>query len=261
MKHYLSLFSIIIFLSGCASSSKPSDNMVQIKSTATVSATPSSDTALIKAVQGLTSKNRNVIVNSFSYIVTHADETSSVFMFLAAGRAFKLQYIEDAGFLFYAGQMRSNIDLQRFPPTGKGGNSPNVALDAIKQTLGSVINPMVFRLPDVYSKIIDRLELWEPVTKQNYDPGWKHKGRNDKYNEHKVIKNIKSEYLNHARGISKLLHTPEYFEAFKVVQDYNFGEGEFRKDIDNKNAKEKAEATLQDIEEKLNIHGFYFISK
>jgi hypothetical protein len=52
-------------------------------------------------------------------------------MYVATARSLDLGRLEDAGFLYYAAQLRARFDLKRFPPVDKGGDSPGVALAAV----------------------------------------------------------------------------------------------------------------------------------
>ena len=68
--------------------------------------------------------------------IENSEHYDSVSLFMAAGKAFKEGRIEDAGFLFYAGQFRAAVDMEVFDPVGVGGNSPAALLGSLTATLG-----------------------------------------------------------------------------------------------------------------------------
>ena len=218
---------------------------------------------LEQAAGGLNGKNKEEVVAAVAYIAKHADEVPPIVMFLASARAMALGDIETSGFLFYAAQIRAKFDLQRFPPVGEGGNSPGVAIGAIKYQVGAVVNPRVFRAPEIYSKILDRLDTLDAKTGDTYDPGWEYKP-SAQYEEKghtwekELLKTIKSDYLMSARGLSRLLNTPEYFTAFKIVQDFNFGSADNREDTDNKSTYDEAINTMTRIETEMKIKGMFY---
>src|SRR5258708_18495485 len=82
---------------------------------------------------------------AFEFVLAHPGATSSVYLLLAASRGLELGHLEDAGFLFYAAQLRSRFDLKVFPPVGTGGDSPGVALAALNQEIGTAVNPALMR--------------------------------------------------------------------------------------------------------------------
>jgi len=226
-------------------------------------AAPTISPELEKVFTNLQSNDRRSVEDAASYVVQHADTVPSFLLLLASAKAIALNDFENAGFLFYSGQIRAQFDLQRFPPTVKGGDSPTTALGTLKKQIGEVVNPRVFRQPQVYSRIIHRLEQWMIATKADYNPGWEYHdqsvGGNDLQSwEKETFNKIKSEHLVFARGFSKLLNMPEYFAAFKTVQDYDMASKSFRDVPANKRAMQDAENIMKHIEKKRKINGMYF---
>jgi len=226
-------------------------------------AAPSINPEMEKIFKALQSKDRDTVAASVASVVQRADEVPSFLLFLASAKAIALNDIENAGFLFYTAQIRSQFDLQRFPPFTKGGESPATTLGALKDQIGAVVKPRVFRQPSVYSRIVQRLEQWVAVTKSDYSPGWEYQdegvgGKDIKGWEKEAFRKFKSDHLVFARGFAKLLNMQEYFDAFKSVQQYNSATQAYREIPKNKATMKNAENTMKKIEKRLKINGMYF---
>ncbi|MCW8857659.1 MAG: hypothetical protein OQJ95_09875 [Kangiella sp.] len=237
------IFLLVLFLS--------------ILSTSFSTAKPELPEKLVMAIEGLNG-NRPTIEASIKTIQSHLNQTPSFHMFLTSARALAVGDFENAAFLFYAAQIRAKYDLQRFPPLSSGGSSPKLALGAVKQQIGSEINPKIFRQPELYAKVVKRIENWDSETVENYSPGWKYKNALDKTEQKKALEETRSGYLNFAKGFSKLLNNKEYYLSFKTVQDFNFGGSGKWDEPDEINKKKQAEKKMESIERKLNINGMYY---
>lgn len=151
-------------------------------------------------------------------VIQEPEWANSFLYFLASNYAISLDRVEDAGFLFFAGQARGAIELYMHPAPPGGAGS---ALGALRHTIGSVVNPAIMQ-PRVYSNIVSRFDTWEVIPHPNYDFPW------DKTNNQKSAKElahkgseIKSSMLTHMKPMADLLGIPEYYKAFKTIQDYN----------------------------------------
>ncbi len=69
---------------------------------------------------------------------------------------------EDAGFLFFAGQIRFEIDKQVFPPIGTGGDSPATLQSALSMSVGTRVGPVVKNDARVQAKVAQLLGQWKP---------------------------------------------------------------------------------------------------
>lgn len=102
-------------------------------------------------------------------VLENSTQADPATMYIASLNANSLGQLENAGFLFYAAQMRAVFDMKRF----KGGNMPGgvgAAFGALRNQIGEVINPAIVRDPKVYAKIVERLENWDMTTPKNYNP-------------------------------------------------------------------------------------------
>jgi len=176
----------------------------------------------------------------------------SATMFFVANTFLKLKDLETASFLFYAAQIRAAADLKLYVPIGKGGNSPGIALGAVKYQLGSVINPTIVKYPQAYANVVKRLDNWIPVYDTDYDPGWEYDGQPRIESAQEDIKLIKDKRLEPMRGISLLLNNKDYFEAFLIVQKQNKA---LPQDV-NETEKNSATEIMKNIEDELGIDGF-----
>src|SRR5262245_29017385 len=82
-----------------------------------------------------------------------AERRNSFELFTAASAALAAGRIEDAGFLFFAAQARFEIDMQVFPPTQSGADSPKVLKSALSATIGQAIQPALATKPVAYANI------------------------------------------------------------------------------------------------------------
>ena len=190
-----------------------------------------------------------------AYIVQHAQEAPAPHLFIASASAVSSDKLEDAAFLFYIAQMRARYDLSRFPPKGSGGNSPGVALAAMSQQIGAVVNPSVMREPKTFSKVIARVNAWQPQTPAKYSPGWEYATTNPDAGK-KMLDTQRAAFNKQFGALATLLNDPQYFAAFKVVQQYNLDGSP--SDDERIKAKSAAEATMTAIEKKKDIEGLYY---
>jgi hypothetical protein len=113
------------------------------------------------------------------------------------------------------------------------------------------------REPATYAKVVERLKNWTPATPKGYDPGWEYTAAKES-DAKKEFSNYQAVYLEHFEGMSALLNDPEYFAAFKVLQDFNFSPYEEQQKPKRIKARDAAEAKLRAIEEKRRIEGLFY---
>lgn len=190
------------------------------------------------------------------YILANAQDAPALQLFLASAIAMSVERLEDAAFLFYAAQMRMRYDLVRFPASAQGGDGPGVALGAISYQLGAEINPAVMRTPASFSKVVERVKAWEPAALPGYNPGWEH-GAQHEADAKRQLAEHRTAFVKQFGGLSTLLNDPEYFAAFKVVQDFNFAPYEEQQLANRATEKKAAEEKMLAIEKKRGIEGLY----
>ncbi len=180
-------------------------------------------------------------------VLENSAQADAATMFIASLNANSLGQLEDAGFLFYAAQMRAVFDMKRF----KGGNTPGgvgAAFGALRNQIGEVINPAIVRNPKVYAKIVERLENWDMTTPKDYKPGWDTQGQVPGVEKAAVVREIKEGPLKGMRPMAKLLQDPEYFAAFHTYQDFNLATYKEQQEPDRIAQKNAAEETILRIE-------------
>jgi TonB family protein len=182
---------------------------------------------------------------------------ASVELFLASAVAYQLGRIEDAGFLLYAAQLRARLDLGRFPPKDQGGDSPEVLIGTLSMQIGQAVNPALMRSPDAFEQVVARLRAWDAAGPAGYDPGWEHGPAKSPAQVSALLAELKRETLEPAENMVRLLRTPEYFEAFKTLQDFNLDASGQPPAPEKLAAARRAEQTMAAIEKRLNIPGLY----
>ena len=203
-------------------------------------------------------KSKDEAAKASDFILANAERAPSANLFVSAAIMLDRERVEDAAFLFYAAQLRRRLDISRFPPSETGGNSPEVLLGALSQQIGGAVNPAAMRHPKELGAALDRIAAWTPATPKGYDPGWKYAERAPDAAVQSAFEANRKEFLDHFRPLATLLNKPEYFAAFKIVQDYNFGTFEEMQKPARIKAKEEAERRMLAIEKELGIEGLYY---
>jgi hypothetical protein len=221
-------------------------------STATAKAQSRSEEALFW--QLTTNEVPSVSTSALNRVLKTPENFTAVILYAAGGLAFREKRLEDAGFLFYVAQLRRRYDNALFPPRGTGGNSPMLALGAMNQELGAVINPAMMAEPKVYAKALDRVKSWKPNVLPNYDPGWEYSKKGSQKQVEEAFAETRKDFMEHMNGLCTLLLDDAYFRAFKTAQDYNL---KMNNDT-NRPSKEMNDAaihTMQRIEKEKGIEG------
>jgi len=211
------------------------------------------DRAMVQ-LQGTPAEQKTAV----DHVLTHATAAPAPLMYLAAARSLDLGRLGDAGFLYYAAQLRARFDLKRFPPVDKGGDSPAVALSALSYQVGSAVNPAVMREPVVFKTVIEKVRAWDVTPPPGYDPGWTYATPSPPADARALAASVKADYLRPAEGLVTLLNTPEYFTAWKTVQDANFAPFDGKPHPERAAARETAEKRLREIEQRLGIEGLFY---
>ncbi len=103
-----------------------------------------------------------------------AENTDAAALLVAAGGAVNAGETEDAGFYFFAAQLRYQIDKKVYPPVGKGGDSPGTLITGLSFAAGQPIVTALESDPAAYERAIARLLRWSPQFGEDYDPGWEY---------------------------------------------------------------------------------------
>jgi TonB family protein len=173
--------------------------------------------------------SRDQLSQSIDAIVTDSSLVSPAYLFIAARTAVTLNRVEDAAFLFYAGQLRAAFDFDRYDVDRQpNGNNAATYLGFLRETIGTSVNPAIMREPARFTAALNRLDRWELVpSRQAFYP---------EFESAKGFKTapgtwaasaaaIKDQFMTRfGRRQARLLNDPEYFAAFRFVQGMNLGE-------------------------------------
>ena len=143
-------------------------------------------------------------------------------LFLASSTALRLARVEDAGFFFYAAQVRAAFDFERFDVASRAdGDNAATYLGFLRHTIGEQVNPAIMREPAKFATVVTRLERWEVVPSPSaYYPEFdKAAIKLPRARWAASAAALKEKFLTtFARRTLILLNDREYFEALLAVQ-------------------------------------------
>jgi hypothetical protein len=175
-------------------------------------------------------------------ILKRSDRTNAAFLYMASGVALREKRLEDAGFLYFAAEIRSRFDMAAFAAKGTGGNSPGALLAALHQTVGGTISPAVTAEPKIFARVLRRVKTWNPKIPEGYFPGWEFTAAKTEKEAREAIRDGRNTFERDQNNLCTLLQDDLYFAAFKTVQAYNLRRGTERP------SKESYDAAVQTIE-------------
>lgn len=158
--------------------------------------------------------------------VQDSSKLNPIELYLAANTAFRLNMLSDAGFLFYAAQIRKAFDTKRFNLAPANGNNVITYLAFLNQTIGQNINPALMSSPSDFGKAIDKISAWNPAPESNANYPKKEFGiAVIPAKDWQTLGNsLKQDFLSSfGLKMKNFLADPKNAAAFKTVQDYNFG--------------------------------------
>ncbi len=167
------------------------------------------------------------IVSAFVTDSSHSDPT---YLYIAANTAYRVGEIKEAGFLFYAAQIRKRFDYKRYGLGEADGNNIQTYWEFLNETTGASVNPSILRKPQEFSEVMDMIERWEVIpaddalypkllSDQNYDGS----SAVPKAQWPALAAEIKQGFMDFGNKYKTSLSDPKNVEAFNFVQDYNFG--------------------------------------
>jgi TonB family protein len=143
-------------------------------------------------------------------------------LFLASNTALRRGRIEDAGFFFFAAQIRVAFDFDRFDVSPRAdGNNAATYLGFLRQTIGSQVNPAVMKDRKAFAAVVARLERWDPVpAAAAYYPEFeKARVKLPQVRWAETAGSLKTQFLTKfARRTLTLLNDDEYHRALLDVQ-------------------------------------------
>ncbi len=160
--------------------------------------------------------------------VADASLVGPMTLFMASNTAMRLGQIEEAGFLFYAAQIRMAFDFDRYEISPRpDGNNAATYLAFLKETTGMSVNPALMREPKQFAAVIARLETWDvvPAAGAHYPEFEEAKGFKLPREQWAARgREIREDFLaRFGRRMMQLLADPQYAAALRFVQDVNAG--------------------------------------
>ena len=112
---------------------------------------------------------------ALDYVLDNPERMSSMNLMAAAGTAYRLDRLQDAGFLCYAAQIRARYDANRYLPdfSDRESRSGGVGISLTMPLMGTPITSKLWLQPENFAKVVERLEAWDIDESPDYDPGWK----------------------------------------------------------------------------------------
>lgn len=154
-------------------------------------------------------------------ILESPGSVDAVSLLFASSVAIEKGQLEDAGYLFYLGQLRGKADLASLPPVDVGGNSPEVLLGALHEQIGMRINPPLTRDRRAYAFVLERMRSSKPDYGPTYSPGWKFKTRVASPEAEATFFELRSSLLEHMTKMKTLLDDEKAYQALLAIQDCN----------------------------------------
>ena len=183
------------------------------------------------------------------------EEFSAGILCVSSSVALRLHRLEDAGFLFYAGQIRAEFDKALFPPIGRGGDNPLVALGVLRVQLGNRLSPALMAEPQLFARVSAKVKSWKPRVPPGFEPGWDYSRKGNLKQAEGAMADTRTEIVSQLGELSMLLQDATYFAAFKTAQDYNLKvAGESSRPT--KAAYDSACQAMEQVEKEKQIVGF-----
>jgi len=143
-------------------------------------------------------------------------------LFLASNTALRRGRVEDAGFFFYAAQIRVAFDFERFDVSPRpDGDNAATYLGFLRQTIGAQVNPATMKDRKAFAAVVARLERWDPVPAADaYYPEFeKARVKLPRARWAETAASLKTQFLNvFARRTLTLLNDDDYYQALLDVQ-------------------------------------------
>ena len=152
-----------------------------------------------------------------SYILKNTAQTDAEKLYIAANSAFVLERLEDAGFLFYAAVLRTESDLERFPPKKQDQQSPIPYLNFLAANSAARIDQMLTFNPDHYEKVLQRFKAWDCSISNDYQPSWEYTAVNPSASACSVIQQKRIQPM---QRFTQLFANPGYRKNVERLRGY-----------------------------------------
>ena len=152
-----------------------------------------------------------------NYVLQNAQRLELEKLYIAANTAFKLERLEDAGLLFYAAILRTESDIDKYPPAGNGEASPVPYLNFLAVNSAARIDQALSFNPDQYDAVLKRFSAWNCQAPSDYKPSWEYSAVNPNAESCEVIKRKRVVPM---QRLAKLFTNPEYRANVEKLRDY-----------------------------------------
>lgn len=189
---------------------------------------------------------------SLAKVLASPESTDSLSLITASLVALQNGHVEDAGFLYFSGQIRARTDLEIYKPLGKGGDSPAALLGAMSHQAGYAINPEVMRDRVAYGKIVDRLKTFIAQYGSGYSPGWEYVSSMADEEAKALFITHRNETTEEMIKVNTILSDDIAYQAVLVIQNCNLGGSP---DVNCPELIIDAMQTVRDAESRLGVEG------
>lgn len=159
-----------------------------------------------------------------------------------------------AELFLYKALLRAGVDRDVYVPTDTGGNSPLLALMALRQQITFALSEGANKSPKQYQYLIDSLKNWQPICDDSYNPGWDYEVTPDLQLCQSKFKELIDKNIDSMLQRKVLYEHPEYFTLLKKWQDLKM-----KSVFSQSKVPDKELITLQnkliDIENELGVKG------
>lgn len=170
-----------------------------------------------------TPQELQALINAFVADNSKADATC---LYIASGTALRLNRPADAGFLFYAAQLRKHLDYMRFGLGKANGNNVQTYLSYLNETEGVPVNGIVLRDPAALARAIEMVQKWNPVPAADalYPKEYYGTPVLPKERWQAIADSDKQSFMDEfARNALKMSKDPKAAEAMDFIKEYAAG--------------------------------------
>ena len=180
------------------------------------------------------------------FMVRESVKLETPLLYIAAQTALELNMVVEAGFFFFAGQLRAAFDRQRFAFHPKDPRKIVHDTYRLSQLTSRLVSPKVTADFEIFKSVMNKLHRW-PIAPldDSFYPGEKYgptKIPKDRWGE--VIKAVSHKFTAYAIHHLRILHNPHGKAAYSFTLAYN--SGMIPQTAENKHKFEQAQKYLKD---------------
>jgi len=187
------------------------------------------------------------------FILSNPGPRTSLEMLVGAARAVQLGRPEDAGVLYYGGQMRARLELDAFRAERRGPRSPSAAVSRLSHQLGRAIHPAVLDDPKRLEAVVRRLEDWPVRRPEGYEPAWPVTGQALPEATARMAREIRETRLGVLRDYLLAVRDEAWQAALEDIRAYNGLSRERRETGEARARLADAQRRIERAEERLGV--------